>query len=132
MRQLLLVLMLALVASPLAAQRKRGDRNKITVEELAEYKDESMLEVIPKARPMYFMPNGGGSSGMGEQTFQGLQAKLVIFVGTMEQGDSSALRFYKASDVQEVRYFKPASSLSPQTSGRDFVIQLIMKEPKKP
>ena len=58
----------------------------------------------------------------------GVAADIVVYVGTLNQGDTSTLRFYKASDVKEVRYFKPGSALSPQTAGNSFVIQLLMKD----
>jgi hypothetical protein len=128
-RRFLLSLVLLLVAFPVEAQRsKKRDQYKITAEELAEYGDANMSEVIPKARPNFLMFNGGGSSGMGEQTMTGIAAGLVVYVGTLQQGDTSVLRFYKASDVKEVRYFKPGNSLSPQTAGNSSVIQLVMKD----
>lgn len=129
MRRILLSLALLLVALPLEAQKsKKRDQYKITAEELAEYGEASMSEVIPKARPNFLMFNAGGGAGLGEQTMSGMAHDLVVFVGSMNQGDSSVLRFYKASDVKEVRYFKPGNSLSPQTAGNSFVIQLVMKD----
>jgi hypothetical protein len=128
-RRFLLSLALLLVALPLEAQRsKRRDQYKIAAEELAEYGDAIMSEVIPKARPNFLMFNAGGTSSMGEQTMSGVAAPLIVYVGTMNQGDTSVLRFYKASDVKEVRYFKPSNSLSPHTAGNSSVIQLLMKE----
>jgi rRNA pseudouridine-1189 N-methylase Emg1 (Nep1/Mra1 family) len=128
-RRILLSLALLLVALPLEAQKsKKRDQYKITAEELAEYGEASMSEVIPKARPNFLMFNAGGGAGLGEQTMSGMAHDLVVFVGSMNQGDSSVLRFYKASDVKEVRYFKPGNSLSPQTAGNSFVIQLVMKD----
>ena len=129
MRRFLLSLALLLVALPLQAQKsKKRDQYKITAEELAEYGEASMSDVIPKARPNFLMFNAGGSSGMGEQTMSGVAAPLLVYVGTLNQGDTSVLRFYKASDVKEVRYFKPGSSMSPQTAGNSSVIQLVMKD----
>jgi len=118
-----------LVASPLEAQKKnKRDPYKISIEELAEYGDAHMGEVIPKARPNFLMFNAGGGAGLGEQTMSGMQHQLVVYVGTQQQGDSSVLRFYKASDLKEVRYYKPGNSLSPQLAGNAFVIQLMMKD----
>ena len=65
---------------------------------------------------------------MGEQTLAGSETGLIIYVGTQLQGDTSVLRFYKASDVKEVRYFKPTNAGSPNTRGDAFVIQLLMKD----
>jgi hypothetical protein len=128
-RRFLLSLALLLVALPLEAQKsKRRDQYKIAAEELAEYGEASMSEVIPKARPNFLMFNAGGGAGLGEQTISGVAASLRVYVGSMSQGDSSVLRFYKASDVKEVRYYKPGNSLSPETAGNAFVIQLVMKD----
>jgi len=128
-RRYLLALALVIVAMPLQAQKgKKHDQYKITAEELAEYGEATLAEVIPKARPNFLMFNAGGGAGLGEQTMAGVAADLVVYVGTLNQGDSSVLHFYKASDVKEVRYFKPGNSLSPQTAGNSFVIQLLMKD----
>lgn len=128
MRRFLWLAALILVALPLHAQKRvKRDPYKITEAELAEYGNAAMIEVIPKARPNYLMFNGGGNAGLGEQTVLGLANTIVVYVGEQQQGDSSVLRFYKASDVQEVRYYKPGNSLSPHTAGNAFVIQLVMK-----
>jgi hypothetical protein len=128
-RRILLSLALLLVALPLEAQKsKKRDQYKITAEELAEYGDANMGEVIPKARPNFLMFNAGGGAVLREQTMSGVAAPLLVYVGTQNQGDTSVLRFYRASDVKEVRYFKPGNSLSPQTAGNSSVIQLLMKD----
>ena len=128
MRRFLLLAALVLAASPLEAQKKiKRDPYKISAEELAEYGDATMVEVIPKLRPNFLRFNAGTSAGMGEQTMLGLAHSIVVYVGEQQQGDSSVLRFYKASDVNEVRYYKPGNSMSPQTAGNAFVIQLVMK-----
>jgi hypothetical protein len=132
-RRILLSLVLLLVALPLEAQKsKKRDQYKITTEELSEYANANMDEVILKARPNFLMFNAGGNAGMGEQTMSGVAAPLIVYVGTMNQGDTSVLRFFKASDVKEVRYFKPSNSLSPHTAGNSSVIQLLMKDRLKP
>jgi hypothetical protein len=131
-RRFVLFVALVLVAAPLEAQgKKKRDLYKIASEELAEYGDQAMVEVIPRARPNFLMFNAGGNAGIGEQTMSGAAHKLLVYVGSQEQGDSSVLRFYKASDLKEVRYFKPGNSLSPNTSGNAFVIQLVMKDRPK-
>ena len=129
MRRYLLALALLVVAMPLQAQKgKKRDQYRISAEELAEYGEATLSEVIPRARPNFLMFNAGGGAGLGEQTMSGVAADIVVYVGTLNQGDTSTLRFYKASDVKEVRYFKPGSALSPQTAGNSFVIQLLMKD----
>ena len=120
---------LLLVALPLQAQKKqKRDPYKITVEELAEYGEQNMMDVMRRARPNLLMFNGGSNAMMGEQTLSGAETGLLIYVGTQQQGDTSVLRFYKANDVQEVRYYKPTNAGSPNTRGDAFVIQLVMKE----
>jgi len=124
-----LALALVVVALPLQAQKgKKRDQYKISAEELAEFGDATMSEVISRARPNFLMFNAGGGAGLGEQTLSGHAADLLVYVGTLSQGDSSMLKYYKASDVKEVRYYKPGNSMSPQTAGTSFVIQLFMKD----
>jgi len=123
------VLALLVMAMPLQAQKsRRRDPSKISTEELAEYGDQNMGDVIPRVRPNFLMFNGGGGSGLGEQTISGVQSQVLVYVGTVAQGDTSMLREFKASDVKEVRYYKPGNASSPQPAGNAFVIQLVMKE----
>ena len=104
MRRYLLALALLVVAMPLQAQKgKKRDQYRISAEELAEYGEATLSEVIPRARPNFLMFNAGGGAGLGEQTMSGVAADIVVYVGTLNQGDTSTLRFYKASDVKEVR-----------------------------
>lgn len=129
MRKFLFVAALLLVAMPLEAQRsKRRDPNKISTAELADYGDQNMADVISRARPNFLMFNGGSGAGLGEQTMSGVQSLVLVYVGTQAQGDTSMLREFKASDVKEVRYYRPGNSMSPQSAGNSFVIQLVMKE----
>lgn len=129
MRKFLFVAALLLVAMPLEAQRsKRRDPNKISTQELAEYGDQNMADVVARARPNFLMFNAGGGAGLGEQTMSGVQALVLVYVGTQAQGDTSMLREFRASDVKEVRLYKPGNAASPQPAANSFVIQLVMKE----
>lgn len=132
MRRVVLGLTLLLFAVPLQAQKGKQKRDpyKIVVEELAEYGDQNMMEVMRRARPNLLMFNGGSNAMMGEQTLSGAETGLIVYVGTQLQGDTSVLRFYKASDVKEVRYYKPTNAGSPNTRGDAFVLQLLMKDAK--
>lgn len=134
MRLFLLLATLVFVVSPLEAQKRaKRDPYKISQEELAEYGEASMAEVIPRARPNFLTFNSAGGAGFGtEQAIGGVMPTIVVFVGTQQQGDSSVLRFYKAADLKEVRYFKPGNSLSPLTAGNAYVIQLVMRDRKDP
>lgn len=134
MRLFLLLATLVFVASPLEAQKRaKRDPYKISQEELAEYGEASMVEVIPRARPNFLTFGGAGGAGVGsEQSIRGMMPTIVVFVGTQQQGDSSTLRFYKANEVKEVRYFKPGNSLSPLTAGNAYVIQLVMRDRRDP
>lgn len=133
MRRLLPVLLLVLLAAPLAAQKApKRDRYKISAQELAEYGTESLMEVISKARPHFLMFNAGGSAGMGEATVSGVAAQLLVYVGQQRQGDSSVLRFYKANDVKEIRFYKPSEAMTRLGADNAFVIQLMARTPTKP
>jgi len=128
-RRLVYVMVLLLIATQLQAQKgKKRDPYKISMEELAEYGDQNMGDVMRRARPNFLMFNGGSNAIMGEQTMTGRATELLVYVGTQQQGDTSVLRFYKASDLQEVRYYKPTNAASPNTAGNAFVIQLLVKD----
>ena len=128
-RRFVLLAALVLVAAPLQAQKRvKRDPYRISTEELAEFGDAPLSEVIPKTRPQFLMFNAGGGAGLGEQTMTGVQYQLLVFLGTQQLGDTSSLRYYKASDVKEVRYYKPANALSPYTAGTAFVIQIVPRD----
>ena len=118
-----------MAVSPLQAQKKaRRDPNRITLEELAEYGDQSMAEVIPRARPEFYrLPGVGG----GDLVLTGVKDQLVVYIRTQMLGDTTALRYYKASDLSEVRFFKPSNALSPHTAGNAYTIQLLPKDKLK-
>ena len=128
-RRLYVLAALALVAAPLHAHKNnKHDAYKIAAEELAEYGTASMGEVIPKARPNFYIYTPSSDAGISLPTMSVIQSGIIVFVGSQQQGDTSMLRYYRASDVQEVRYYKPGNSLSPLTAGNAPVIQLVMKD----
>ena len=130
MRRFLPFLLLVALASPLAAQKKapKPDRYRITAAELADYMDESLIDVIRQLRPHFLMLEGGASARMGEATLSGSPAGLVIYVGSQSQGDSTALRFYKARDVKEVRYYRPNEAMTRLGANNAYVIHLTLKD----
>lgn len=128
MRRLLVLFLLTMIAAPLAAQKQgKRDRYKIVSEELNEYGTQSIMDVIPKARPHFFMFNAGGTSGLGEATMSGVAARLLVYVGQQVQGDSSILRHYNAAEVKEIRYYKPSEAMTRLGADNAHVIQLILK-----
>jgi hypothetical protein len=128
MRRLLLAAALVLIAVPLHAQKpKKRDPYKITAEELAEYGEMPLFEVIEKARPNFLMFNGGQTAGIQEQAMSGRAYNLDVYTGSQRQGDASMLHYYKASEVKEIRYYKPGNALSPNTGANSYVIQLTVK-----
>jgi hypothetical protein len=128
MRRIAPVLLLVLLAAPLAAQKApKRDRFKIVSEELAEYGNQSLTEVISKARPHFFLAYGGNTGSLVEAGITGIAARLLIFVGQQSHGDTSVLRHYKASEVKEIRYYKPSEAMTRLGADNAYVIQLIMK-----
>jgi len=124
-RALTLLVLAAFAASPLQAQKKaRRDPTKIPQEELAEYGDANMYEVIPRARPDFLHPL---NLSPGDRMVTGVQG-VLIYVESQQLGDETALRYYRASDIKEVRYYKPTDAASPHLSGGAYVIQLIRKD----
>lgn len=127
MRRVLPIFLLVLFTAPLEAQRApKRDHYKIASAELAEYGTQNMLEVLHKARPHFLMFNAGSPQGMGEATMSGVPPRLVVYVGQQIQGDSSVLRFYRAADVKEVRFYKPNEAMGRLGANNAFVIQLVI------
>src|SRR6266513_401411 len=97
-RALTLLVLAAFAASPLQAQKKaRRDPTKIPQEELAEYGDANMYEVIPRARPDFLHPL---SLSPGDRVVTGVLG-VLIYVESQQLGDETALRYYRASDIKE-------------------------------
>src|SRR5919204_2142623 len=95
-RSVLLLMLVMFVASPLQGQKRaRRDATKITLEELAEYGNASMSEVISRARPEFLIPP---SLSPGDKVVTGVQG-VVVYVGTQLLGDPSSLRDFRASEI---------------------------------
>jgi len=127
MRRILLTLLIVGIAAPLAAQKPpKHDRFKITAQELAEYAEQPLDEVIRKARPHFLIFNAGTSQGMGEATMVGEPPRLLVYVGSRMEGDTSMLKMYKAAEVREVRYYRPNEASSRLGANNASVIQLTL------
>ena len=129
MRTATLLLVFAALASPVTAQAQRGKqpRDRILKDELATYGEASLIEVINRARPQFFMPDQ-------TRIDFGLQTpwRVLVYVGRQARGDSSVLHSYKASEVTEVRYYKPNEASTRFGSDNASVILLTLKDAKKP
>jgi len=115
------------VAAPLQAQsRGKQQRDRIAAEELASYGEASLTEVIEKARPQFFMPDQ-------TRIDFGLQTtwRVLVYIGSQARGDSSILHSYKASEVKEIRYYKPNEATTRFGSDNATVILLTLKDVKK-
>ena len=117
------------LAAPSAAQASRGKQphDRILKDELATYGDASLNEVIERVRPHFFMPDQ-------TRIDFGLQTawRVLVYVGRQARGDSSVLHSYKASEVTEVRYYKPNEASTRFGSDNASVILLTLKDEKKP
>jgi hypothetical protein len=133
MRRYLTAAALLLVALPLQAQgrKKRQDKDKIAVEELLEYGDANMGDVIRRARPNFYIFTAAADAGMSAPSMMKPENAIYVYVGTQQEGDTSMLRFHRASEIEEVKYFKPGNALSPLSAANAYVIQLIPKNPLK-
>ena len=133
MRSHLLVAALLLVALPLEAQsrKRRQDKERITADELADYGDANMGDVIRRARPNFYIFTGAADAGLVVPSMVRPENTIYVFLGTQQEGDTSMLRFHKASEIAEVKYFKPGNAMSPLTAANAYVIQLLPKDPLK-
>jgi len=128
MRSAALLFAALIVAAPLHAQsRGKQLRDRIQAEELASYGEASLTEVIEKARPHFFMPDQTRID-MGLQT----PWRVLVYIGSQSRGDSTILHSYKASEIKEVRYFKPNEATTRFGSDNASVILLTLKDAKKP
>lgn len=130
MRAASLLFALALVAVPASADAQRGgrqQRDRILAEELATYGEASLTEVIQKARPHFFMPDQTRID-FGLQT----QWRVLVYIGPQVRGDSSVLHTYKATEVTEIRWYKPNEASTRFGSDNATVIALTLKPVRKP
>jgi hypothetical protein len=147
MRAFVLAFALALVAAPAStAHAQKRERYRIAAEELATYGDQNLADVLAKARPQFFQLTGSGGTrssadGSGDDMAAGSRrcgdmscdaTQLLVYVGTHKEGDSTMLRYYKASDVKEVRFYKPNEAMARVGADNAYVIQVIMKDPVAP
>jgi hypothetical protein len=143
MRHLALAVALALVAAPVSmAHAQKRERYKVSAQELAEFGDQNLADVLARARPQFFQLNGAGGGTMsgaegndGGGRCMSLScdaAQLLVYVGTQRQGDSTMLHYYKASDVKEVRFYKPEEAMGRLGANNAYVIQVIMKDAVAP
>lgn len=143
MRTFLYAIALAVVAMPASSlQAQKRERYRIATEELSTYGDQNLADVIAKARPQFYQI--GGASGASMSAASGSDesgrcsdmscnaTQLFVYVGTQRQGDSTMLRYYKASDVKEVRFYKPNEAMARVGADNAYVIQVIMKDPVAP
>jgi hypothetical protein len=143
MRSFVFVAALALVATPVSlAHAQKRERYRIAAAELAEYADQNLADVLAKARPQFFQltGSGGGTMSGAEGNDAGGRcmslscdaAQLLVYVGTQRTGDSTMLHYYKASDVKEVRFYKPDEAMARLGANSAYVIQVIMKDAVAP
>lgn len=146
MRAFVLAFALALVAAPVStAHAQKRERYRIAAEELATYGDQNLADVLAKARPQFFQITAGGGTpsaaagnddmATGNKRCGDLACdatQLLVYVGTHKEGDSTMLRYYKASDVKEVRFYKPNEAMARVGADNAYVIQVIMKDPVAP
>lgn len=120
------VFLLIAVATPVLAQKPpKRDRFKIESAELAEYKEQDLIEVIRVARPHFLQFNAGSTAGMAEATMQGAAARLLVYVGQQSYGDTTVLRHYKASETKEIRFLRPNDAMMRLGANNAYVIQVI-------
>src|SRR5688572_12626681 len=128
MRQFLIVLAGLAIATPVLAQKPpKRDRFKIESPELAEYKEQDLIETIRVARPHFFQFNAGGNAGMAEATMQGAPPRLLVYVGQQSHGDTTVLRHYKAPETKEIRFLRPNDAMMRLGANNAYVIQVITK-----
>jgi hypothetical protein len=141
-RAFVFVTALALVAAPLSAgHAQKRERYKIAAEELATFGDQSLADALPKARPQFFQIGGAagstqasadGGSGSRCMDLSCQAVQLLVYVGTKREGDSTMLRYYRSSDVKEVRFYKPSEAMARVGADNAYVIQVILKDPVAP
>ena len=125
------LILATVVAAPLEAQgqtpKGKQPTDRILAWELDSYGEASLTEVIEKARPKFFMPDQ-------TRIDFGLQTawRVLVYKGMQSLGDSSILHTIKASEVKEVRMYRPNEAATRFGSDNATVILLTMKEARKP
>ena len=109
-RLLLIVLALLVCASSAEAQKKRGDRNKITRADLNEAGGTVMnaFDAVNLLRPHWLNPPMGrmASSAVDPAVSQMTHnaSYLVVYIDDMRQPSLDVLRLVKAESITEIQY----------------------------
>jgi hypothetical protein len=124
MRAVAILFAALVVVAPLQAQSQgKKQRDRILADEIASYGQASLAEVIETARP-HFLKRDLTHIG-GEAPW-----RLLIYIGSQERGDSTVLHTFKASEIKEVRYYKPNEATTRFASENASVILLTLKDGK--
>jgi hypothetical protein len=125
------LILAAVIVAPAHAQtpapKGKQPTDRILAWELETFGEASLTEVIEKVRPKFFMPDQ-------TRIDFGLQTawRVLVYKGMQSLGDSSILHTIKASEVTEVRMYRPNEAATRFGSDNATVILLTLKEPKKP
>jgi len=136
-RLLLMVLALALVATTAEAQRKRGDRNKLTRTELDEAGTSIVTarDAIRVLRPQWLQPPMGRMGSVdvgGREPGGGNASSVVVYIDDIRQPDVEALATVQAAKVVEMRYLDQNRAVQIHGPGHEMgVIEVTTVAKKK-
>ena len=122
-RTILFALSLALLAVPAQAQQKtRGDRNKLTKDDIAEAPGSVMtaLDAVRVLRPLWTQPpmgrtalaGGNGSSGGGA-------TEVIVYVDDMRRPSLDELRSVKREAIVEMKFLDQNRAIQMKGPGHE-------------
>jgi hypothetical protein len=85
--------------------RSRGQRDRITAEDLATIDAQNALQAVQRLRPQFLQTRGGASSSI----TQGPQ-DIVVYVDQTRMGGPSVLAQIPITDVKEIQYLNASDA----------------------
>ncbi len=133
---LLLVLTVFALPHDLEAQaKKRGDRNRITTDDMAEASGtmNTAFDVIRTMRPQWLSPSRGRTSNSNmDGGVSGGATEVVIYIDDNRQPSIEVLQTVKASSVVEMRYLEQNRAIQMRGPGHEKGVIEITTTARKP
>ncbi|MBI3567838.1 MAG: hypothetical protein HY084_06500 [Gemmatimonadetes bacterium] len=134
-RALLVMLSLVVVAGSASAQKKnRGDRNKITLDDISEAPGSvvTALDAVRILRPQWTQPPIGRSATSGADGGSGTATEVVVYIDDMRQPALEDLQNVKRENIVEMRYLDQNRAIAMRGPGHELgVIEVTTTAKKK-
>lgn len=105
------------------SSRQRGQRDRITSEELATIDVQNALQAVQRLRPNFLQTRGGASSSL----TQGPQ-DVVVYVDQTRMGGPSTLAQIPITDVKEIQYLNGTDATQRYGTGHGSGVIIVIRK----